>query len=79
MDGKQGKRARGKKQTNKRGARENERAAQNMRLKCNVLERERDGKTRACHAVRRNCTLAECGENKEEEKAPDTLYISPPF
>lgn len=39
MDGKQGKRARGKK-TNKRGARENERAAQNMRLKCNVLERE---------------------------------------
>ena len=44
--------------------REKERAAQNMRLKCNVLERERE--SRASHAVRGNCTLAECGENKEK-------------
>lgn len=56
------------------------RAAQNMRLKCNVLERKREKKreSRASHAVRGNCTLAECGENKEETAA-DTLSLSPPF
>ena len=48
-----------------------------MRLKCNVLERERE--SRASHAVRGNCTLAECVENKEKEKAADTLPLSPPF
>ena len=71
MSGEQGRRARGK-ETKKGGnrerarerQREKERAAQNMRLKCNVLERERE--SRASHAVRGNCTLAECGENKEK-------------
>ena len=58
----------GKKANRPKGGREKR---ENMRLKCNVLERERDIESRASHAVRRNCTLAECGENKEEEKAAD--------
>lgn len=37
-----------------------DRAAQNMRLKSNVLERGRERESRACHAFRGNCTLAEC-------------------
>lgn len=59
MDGqKQGK---SKKQSNKGGSQRGRgRAAQNTRLKCNVLERERERESRACHAVKENCTLAEC-------------------
>lgn len=54
MEGEQGERVRGKGASDRQRG-ESERAAQNMRLKCNVLERQRERESRASHAVRRNC------------------------
>lgn len=55
MEGEQGERVRGKEASDRQRGRKREREAQNMRLKCNVLERQRERESRASHAVRRNC------------------------
>lgn len=57
MEGEQGEGVTGKEASDRQRGRkrESEREAQNMRLKCNVLERQRERESRASHAVRRNC------------------------
>lgn len=67
------------KETEKRG--ERERAAENMRLKCNVLERRRREREKPGHVMQLGGTAhwqnVEGGSGAEEKKAPDTLSVSP--